>query len=871
MSVQPTLTSARLPEINGINYGFVMYKNKEVQIVDSVAKLSFVINLPAPSNLVTEQNYECVRDRSVLQHWLGRRLPITLRRVNLARNVSNCDPQTLLGIQFRSLFNHLSTELEQQILAIHDLLSNFDDEGAGRRTRRSWLPFIGRILTTVTGTANEDQIGMVRDSIDKLKLLLLNSTQVFTTGSKTIFSALKLESDRISNLGDLIRLNHQSITEIESEIRTVLNETDAIYKTIVYSVEKVSNFTVMLNDLHSFRLSIEALLGGKIHPDLISKTNLNRALNELHQHLVATDSPLRIIHQSLHFYYVKSHFMTFRSNNSIVVIIDCPLSLDPQPMNLLEFVKIPIHIRPASDKFFSVLYANFFGALFNPDNDRYAILDSPIPTSDNTLDPNNLRISFYSPLNLTCPLALLRRDVENIKSLCSYHIISDALTPQVLPISVNHFLLINISHASIQCGENVTSFDLELPQLVITAGCECKITADQFVVYNTDCNPFSDITNISTKYLINLPLLNQFFNDEVLSPFLPDLLLFNDTDLVLPRLKIADITFKNKIGIENSHRFRLAEIINRTLENQDSYGSLSQYILSSLMDVNSDLSPSGFSIFSIKDWILLASCVLSVISVIIIILLSCKLKNLTILVSALRSVKAQEIPRSLHYGISSTQFSPTTTDFLSTDVLQKIHLSVWLPAVSIVIALIVFGIFYYCCLRRKNNHDHKTTVFLEIGNAAERITFLWSKLPHEGQFYSFKIKQLTGNVTLKWVCGLLFGLTVDFTDICVSHRDLNFATQLTKCKIIGYLSARRVRSFLSSDYYVILKIVDCRDSEIVVLRNPFREFCPGLEQVDSQAKADTSVVTGTDPPVYPVPPVSAKTNIYPNLSSVTTG
>ena len=77
------------------------------------------------------------------------------------------------------------------------------------------------------------------------------------------------------------------------------------------------------------------------------------------------------------------------------------------------------------------------------------ILNSPLTISDHMFNPHEMHLPFYSQQNMTCNLALLTRDIQNLKRLCVYHVRAVPLEPKIIPLSDNHFLLSNISHVII--------------------------------------------------------------------------------------------------------------------------------------------------------------------------------------------------------------------------------------------------------------------------------------------------------------------------------------------------------------------------------------------------------------------------------------
>jgi len=288
--------------------------------------------------------------------------------------------------------------------------------------------------------------------------------------------------------------------------------------------------------------------------------------------------------------------------------------------------------------------------------------------------------------------------------------------------------------------------------------------------------------------------------------------------LVIPELQIANTSFINSLGIENYYRIELNKLISHAEQNTKVYGRLSDYILHSLVNVNSELLPSGLNIFSFKDWMLILTTIISFLCIILIIILAYKLKNLALIVLTLQSVRAQ-IPRILIYStttpLSVVKFTNTTSEDF-----PNIYLHTWLPTTILILLVLILVIIYLIIKSRKRNFE--TTIYLEIGNRSHRHRLIWCKLPDTAQFYKFEVHSLENSINLTNHI-LYYTLAIDIPTLSISHANLNFLTTLTKDHYITPYLGRILMRILQSDYYLALRVVDSRDSTMVILRNSFTE------------------------------------------------
>jgi lipoprotein signal peptidase len=725
-----------------------------------------------------------------------------------------------------TLHNTLATHLEN----IYSIVDDFDD---GKRTRRAWFPFLGDIISTISGVATTRDVDSIKNAVKHLETMVLKSSHVFSTGRDQFLAAMKINSDRISNLADLIQTDHDSINVLHDEIKEVYESATNLIDVFAVNLDRLSHFVISLNELDTFKQSVEQLLGGKLPHDLITHSDLSTALTNLRRHLFDFGKmpKYRIIHNHLHYYYLKAKFVVVRSNQTLIVIVDCPLTLNNNALDLFEFRKIPLHVK-LKPTCYSELNNNFYGMLYHVDEDRYFVLHDRLAIGDETdlYDPSFSSIHAYSQQRMTCALAILRMDYDVIKKYCEYHIVMEPLTPHVYALPDDHYLLSNISNVTVECGHNITYLHPEIPQIVFELHCGCFAVIDSSIFLpkrHKRCDDTQGFNiSITPKYVINLPLLHEFFEPEDLTSFRGDGILSHDVALHLPDLTVAEQSYKHKTGIEKENRFHLFHLINQTKENNKVYGKLSQYVFNDLLKIDDQLQAStSFSLFSTKDWVLAISTLLSVISFIIIVFLVCKLRQLFLALALLKTVRAYSFPTVLRYGMTTPMVSQDTqTNFtankdITMEITQNLHL--WLLTIgSCILIVMVVIIFFY---KKHSYNQNLTQLCLEVGNPERNYKYHLRSLVGAARFYKFEVFSLSAELTLE--SGFLFDkLRLKCDDVVVRRKDLHFKFNLDLHPILLHWTVQPIRKLIMSEkYYLTFHIVDSVGSEIIVLRNPFSE------------------------------------------------
>ena len=164
------------PDVNAPNLGYVLFKKDNIRVIDATAKLTFVVKIPALVSLRENPPPICVTSTTsrLSTSWLfSRTTPAP----------TSCNSREKLHYSLRSLAHYMANEMNGQILAINEILNNFDTND---RRKRAWISFLGDALSTVTGVATEKELQVMQHSVQKLGDLVMNTSQIFTTRSNTI-------------------------------------------------------------------------------------------------------------------------------------------------------------------------------------------------------------------------------------------------------------------------------------------------------------------------------------------------------------------------------------------------------------------------------------------------------------------------------------------------------------------------------------------------------------------------------------------------------------------------------------------------------------------------------------------------------------
>jgi len=141
----------------------------------------------------------------------------------------------------------------------------------------------------------------------------------------------------------------------------------------------------------------------------------------------------------------------------------------------------------------------------------------------------------------TCVSALFKDNRQLIRDLCNFRLLKSSLWPTVNFLTDTHALLLNIRNATLRCSEQRT--DIQIPKCLM---CTHEISCDcVFRTWNKDgeiemvflpkmasCEKHNAET--ITRSLVNLAVLQHFFNDSQLGRLEGGTLLERNLSITLP-------------------------------------------------------------------------------------------------------------------------------------------------------------------------------------------------------------------------------------------------------------------------------------------------------------------------------------------------
>ena len=797
---QTTVEDEGASVISYVNYGYVLRQTREIQLATYEAKLMYHLRLPEWQITFDNQNFNCSHDGN-----------ITMACVRI---------QPILSA-VREVRSQAQRYLQHQVRRVHEVV--FDLPLNVRRGRRG---FLTDVLSKVTGLASQDQLQAVRDILEQIETGIYRATQMWGDGSKNLVAAFQLQQRRMNNVFSILGMYRKTMRRLEVEL--IKTKYDRSGNTLFKKVFTLLSDTIFqVAEVDSLYTAVQFLMTGRIPHFILPHDVLMDSLEQVQNHLESTEPHMSLCRQDHAYYYLEAPFKTFRAGNTLVIIIDAPVTTDSliHPFLLYEVTRLPL-ITPETETYYSLLSTDIKMVGFNMDSDIILqVLGSQSIPSKEVWLLNKVAITLLDRNKPTCASAIVAGRLPDIKALCRYDILKAPFPRGIVRLFSNSFLLTNISTLRMHClgtdlkdGGELKTYHQSVMQTVHTFDCHCdQIWADEFRITADlrKCNWSENITSFyELHFPINVAYLSEYFHESQLFNISADTLLNYSVEIRLPGLNLAEKILDQKFGIEAKARFDMESIINHTKDDTTVFENLAHYIFNSLISAHS--RQGDFDFLSVFTWLSIFGWITSGVALTLVIFLRFKVRSLTLLLMA-RATRAHEIPKLLTLP-TTTAVSQTTRDSLQEWIRHVNILPNLLPVEVLILVVLIFLLVFFLAkavYNKRRRDSVKTALVLEVGNAMQYITFPVMSLPHPPSCYRFFVNKLEVNLSLR---ELTFSAELLWNKgIILTNTVLEYQIVLPEKIRVGYYNMKLLQTLLQKDFYATLQVISGQSGDICEL------------------------------------------------------
>jgi hypothetical protein len=380
--------------------------------------------------------------------------------------------------------------LNSQIDLLQNRIINIDHLFQKPRQKRSLLPFLGSFLSTLTGTATQDDIAMLNNRLESLAQKNQDLTHVMAD-SLTIVNATQIRLGTVSKTVD------QLIASVRFTYDTMINVTSLQFQHLVDTDHFISvwgqveaqigvlehGVTVLTNELDHFELRTSDVLFNRVTTHVISPTDLKQLLKEVSSQIGHGVALPWNTHHELVKYYEHLLCETFPTNKGIGIVLSIPLVSANTLLDLFKIVSFPVPFNHGSLQLNYDIDSHYIG--LTPDKTEIVHLSEieylQCTKHGVTFCHLTSPFRFVSKINASCATTLVT--AGSIKHCSTIVKPNDAVFPQIRLLTNGKWVIISEEplHFTVLCKNHrlLKTFDTTTPLdlISIPLGCRAKSTA----------------------------------------------------------------------------------------------------------------------------------------------------------------------------------------------------------------------------------------------------------------------------------------------------------------------------------------------------------------------------------------------------------
>jgi len=344
--------------------------------------------------------------------------------------------------------------------------------------------------------------------------------------------------------------------------------------------------------------------------------------------------------------------------------------------------------------------------------------------------------------------------------------------------------------------------------------------ADDFLVIATSlyCPRDDNLTlSFEPKYLLNLPYLSEFIEPDIMTILKRINFLNQSIPVELPQLLIASKQYEAKLGIEQESKFDLQAIINQTLNDEITFDNLGHYLYNEV--IKGHTHNRDFDILNGFDWAIIAAILVGLLAIALSVRLHFQVRTLFAVLSASSRARALEVelPTQLYFKTSETQ----TSTVPAVDYLQyhKVIKDVFPVDLTLLLCFIIFIIvvFVYMVKRLGRKTKGQTSLYLEIGNDTDSLSWPVMELGYPPNFYKIIVDQQAVNIRM--ISGFLCSQITWTTGVNVTNNILDIPVEMSDLITIKPWELSKARLIMTGSYYAVLQVVTKKEMiDVIVLQ-----------------------------------------------------
>ena len=662
--------------------------------------------------------------------------------------LSHCKPANSAGMNCAALKqiidnlvelrNNTAAMITNTASTIKDLIPDTLVPTYMSRTKRSLLPFLGDLASSLIGTATEADVTNLAEHIMVLQNRTEKSGKLFAEHTKRMTSFMISTDDRINNAIHAIKNNHDYIHTVAD---TVVDEVHHTVELLTRAMKALTGY-VKYSNLIQFQLErletgINEAIQGHLSSNILPPDTCRHILHHITNRLSVNFPDLQLASTNIeHLYRIMDVLLT-RHGNTIYMVLKFPLqSLLLSHATVYEIITVPMPIpnNPTTvtqlinvPSYIAVTDNNRFYALLEP-KDLTTCFGGKLKLCDNPLP-------FKSTSEESCALALIHGVTSKIKEMCNFTFTLSPPRPYILKLSTGQVIVSDKSDISMQCntGGQILS---GCQHCIYDVPCSCSIRTKTSYIPPSVMNCKNTMSDSAPLHTVNLAVLQEFFDDSTLSNISAHITYHQPLEVQIPEIKVFQQQFSDIMSSDKEQHLNLKTVIQATRNQQWAYNSLAEpFISNKLLPTNSVINYTA-----IISYFGLALSLSLTVGIIYLLFRTNKLTATVIALTQCQKSTTATVPPQLIYTLPT--MTPDNTFTNTWYIFYQDHFTQLIIAIiGIVVVLVYIGHKF-----RKNSHA--TMMSLELTNGPDCVVIPLQPLPFCPEHWQFTSSDSISDITV---------------------------------------------------------------------------------------------------------------------------
>ena len=742
---------------------------------------------------------------SVHDHWLHTfELIVPQIRIPQRPNISECDTDNeqdprfdqciyyfdildAMDKQQKHYFHMLNQTMTQLDHALH--LPQHKTRKSDSRSKRRIFGFIGELSHTIFGTATEKDVKLVASHVENLenKTGRLAATMANLTHDLSSFTTLA--TDRMDAISKQLADHHSEIEHTEIQIFTFSAHIMYLTKLLADALREAQYLFTYHAAFDEFLQGAQALLQDKLSLYLIPYTDIQKAMTDINNKLNRKHANLQVMELSSKDIYGHLPFIWTYKNNSLFITLKFPLVAPQSRLRIFKIHYFAVPLNSSTNHATKLVVNNPYFAV-TIDHDYYALPsdDMILDMKSNIIHAQRYDFPLISFQKSSCLSELYLNHKPQIKDLCDFEILIDALTPSIMHIDHGQYLIVNQTEISQNCPDGNST----LPGCnfcIHEIKCLCAINSEYFL-YPARTTHCLDANSSTTSHPVNLAVLQEFFTEELLHEIEADTLYANRPIVETPPFKLFGHNWTDFLAGDTQHSLKLRKVAQAVRDKQQVFTHLSEPILDALSD-----KLGKPDLFSWQNLVIFINLVLTVIALSLIGYLLIKINMMQAALTALVLVKQVDSQDSFYLIPRSTTTEPPADLSINEDLtVDRILMYTMIILSSITLLYLLYS--------KWHNRTHRASFGLEISNNTQCVIIKLFEVPHCPRLYHCQANDFFSDLSVE---GCIFPrFTWNKGSLLLTHVLDQSRPSIPKSVNISWWTALKLRHMLKGPVYAYL-------------------------------------------------------------------